>query len=138
MNRRIDPLSSQTLFRNPGNLLFRLSSTSWTVPDSTSTVSAPCVYFRRGAGITTLSDMVNTSEHFFECLEFGFDDLRRFKIEGVERFQAIPGDSEHNQVVGLDPALLNQFVRDADGHTAGGFAEHPFGFRKQLDSGDDL
>src|SRR5262249_42620718 len=134
MNRRNDPLSSQTLFRNPGNFLFRLSRTSWTVPGSTSTVSAPCVYFRRGAGMTTLSDMMNTSEHFFECFQSGFDDLWWFEVQGVERFQAVAGNSKHNQIVGLDSSLLNQFLRNADGHTAGGFAEDAFGFRKQLDA----
>src|SRR5687767_6894555 len=101
INRRIEPFSSQTLLRNPGNLESRFSSTCVMVPGSTSTVSAPCVYFRRGVGITTLSDIVNTSKDFFKCFEFGFYYLRRCKIQGVEGLEAIPGYCQDDKFIRL-------------------------------------
>src|SRR4026207_1607071 len=88
--------------------------------------------------MTTLSDMMNTSEDFFECFEFCFDDLRRLAIQCIERLQAVAGNAEHDDVVRPEAALLDQFLRNADGHTASRLAEHPLRFCEQLAAGDNF
>src|SRR5437016_11896031 len=112
MNRRSDPVSSHTLARKPGYFESRLSSTSWTVAASTSTVSAPAVNFRSGVGMVTLSDMICTSECFFESREFRFDDLGRRHIQRLESFQPVSGDRNNGEVRLLDPALLGKLLRN--------------------------
>src|SRR5262249_16893926 len=130
MNRRRDPDSSHTLARKPGYLDSRLSSTSLTVAASTSTVSAPDVNFLSGVGITTLSDMVCTPKYFFECCELRLDHLRRRQIQRVECVLSIPCDRQNCDVRLFDPALLDELLCNGNSHTAGGFCEYAFGFRK--------
>src|SRR5713101_7176381 len=110
MKRRSEPLSSQTLARNPGYFESRLSSTSLTVAASTSTVSAPAVNFRSGVGMTTLSDMVCTSKYCFESRELRFDDLGRRHIQCLECLQAISGDCDNREVIWFDSALFDELL----------------------------
>src|SRR5437870_2510858 len=98
MNRRSEPVSSQTLARKPGYLESRLSSASFTVAASTSTVSAPAVNFRSGVGMTTLSDMIRTPECFFESREFRFNDLRWRHVQRLERLQTVSCDCNDREV----------------------------------------
>src|SRR5881394_2631861 len=116
MKRRSEPDSSHTLARKPGYFESRLSSTSFTVAASTSTVSAPDVNFRSGVGITTLSDMMHTPKNFFERRELGLDHLWRRQIQRVERLQSVSGDRQDGQIRFLDPALLHQLLRNGDSH----------------------
>src|SRR6267143_3957982 len=123
MNRRSEPVSSHTLARKPGYFESRLSSTSWTVAASTSTVSAPAVNFRSGAGMTTLSDMVCTLECLFESRKFRFDDLRWRHIQRLERFQTVSSDCNNREVGLLDSTLLDKLLRNGNSDTARGFRE---------------
>src|SRR6266850_2083544 len=138
MNRRSEPVSSQTLARKPGYFESRLSSTSWTVAASTSTVSAPAVYFRSGAGIMTLSDMICTPECFFESREFSFDDLRWRHVQRLEGFQTVSGDCNNREVRLLDSALLDKLLRNSNGDTTCGLGEYSFGFGEQVDAGNQF
>src|SRR5260370_21046041 len=112
----------------PGYIESRLSSTSWTVAASISTVSAPAVNLRSGVGITTLSDMIRTSKDFFESREFRFDDLGRRHIQCLERLQAISSDCENREVLLSDSALFSKLLCNSHCDTAGGFGEYSFGF----------
>src|SRR2546427_12163618 len=106
MKRLSEPLSSQMLARKPGYFESRLLSTSCTVAASTSTDSAPFVNFRSGAGMTTLSDMINTSQCFFECRELGFNGLKSFQMQGIQRFEADAGVGKVIDGAGIDVDLL--------------------------------
>src|SRR5262245_1951027 len=138
MNRRNEPLSSHTLARNPGYLVSRLSSTCLTVPASTSTSSAPDVNFLSGVGITTLSDIVNTSKCFFKCRKFGFDNLWRRQIQRLKGLEAVTGDSQHGKVIALNAALLDELPGDSDRHSAGRLGEDSLGLGEQPDTVDDF
>src|SRR5215471_7455055 len=94
MKRRSEPDSSHTLARKPGYFESRLSSTSFTVAASTSTVLAPDVNFRSGVGMTTLSDMICPPERFFKRCELRLDHLRRCHIQRIECLQSISRDRE--------------------------------------------
>src|SRR4030095_209916 len=95
MKRRRLPESSQTLLRMPGNLLSSLSITSFTVPASTSTTSAPPVCLRSGAGITPLSAMGDSFDDTFECLDLRVDHFRRRQRYRIRCLEAVAGD-RHN------------------------------------------
>src|SRR5205823_8766058 len=138
MNRRSDPVSSHTLARKPGYFESRLSSTSWTVAASTSTVSAPAVNFRSGVGMTTLSDMICTPECLFESRQFRFDDLRGRHVQRLESFQTVSGDCDNREVRPLDSTLLDELLRNRNSDTARGFREYSFGFGEQLNAGNDF
>ena len=60
--------------------------------------------------MTTLSDMICTSECFFESREFRFDDVRRRHIERLESFQTIAGDTNDKGLVRADAALLHELL----------------------------
>src|SRR5438132_8909797 len=136
MNRRSEPVSSQTLARKPGYFESRLSSTSWTVAASTSTISAPAVNFRSGVGMTTLSDMIRTPECFFESREFRFDDLRRSHVQGLERFQTVSGDCNNREIRLLDSALPHQLLGHRNSDAARRLREYSFAFSEQLHAGN--
>src|SRR6188508_1001032 len=103
MKRRSPPESSQTLFRIPGNLLSSRSMTSFTVPASTSMTSNPPVCFRSGVGMTTLSDMDNSSFHnALKRLNFRIDQFRDVQRDSIGSLQAIAGDRDHCDAMGID------------------------------------
>src|SRR5262245_6055451 len=124
MKRRNEPDSSQTLARKPGYFESSFSSASCTVDASISTTSAPDVNLRSGVGMTTLSDMVHTPKYRLERLELRFDDLRRRKIQRVERLQAVACDRQDREVCLLDAALLHELLCDSHGHAPGRLSEH--------------
>src|SRR2546425_4027899 len=138
MKRLSEPLSSQMLARKPGYFESRLLSTSCTVAASTSTDSAPFVNFRSGAGMTTLSDMINTSQCFFECRELGFNGLKSFQRQGIQRFEAVAGDGQYSEVAGFDAALLKEFLCNGDSHPASCLRKYSFCLGEQLDAFDDF
>src|SRR5262245_22194913 len=102
--------------------------TSLMVAASTSTVSAPDVNLLSGVGMTTLSDMISTSQYLFECGKFRLDHLRRCEIQSIQCLQAVAGDSQNRQIRFLDSALRDQFLSHGDGDSAGGFGENAFSF----------
>src|SRR6267154_3096639 len=95
MKRRRLPASSQTLARIPGNRASSLSMTSCTDVASISTISAPAVCFRSGAGITTLSDMGDSFHEFLESVDLRVDDLRSRKTDRLRRLQPIACDCDY-------------------------------------------
>src|SRR6266850_4735390 len=111
MNRRSEPDSSQRLERRPGKRESRLSMTSLMVAASTSTVSAPDVNFLSGVGMTTLSDMISTSQYLFECGKFRLDHLRRCEIQSIQCLQAVARDRKNCQIGLRDSALRDEFLR---------------------------
>src|SRR5262245_49275248 len=118
MKRRRLPESSQTLARIPGNLFSRRSMTSFTVPASTSTTSAPPVCLRRGVGMMTLSDMGDTSHDALERLDSRVDDLRLAECHGFRRFQTISGNGDARDATPINVSLLDQFLRNSDADAA--------------------
>src|SRR5688572_23496420 len=111
MKRRSPPESSQTLFRIPGNLLSRRSITSFTVPASTSTTSAPPVCFLRGVGMTTLSDMGDASFHDpLEGIDFCVDHIRRVHGDGLGSLQAVAGDRNDGGAPAVDVSLVHKLL----------------------------
>src|SRR5687768_9149527 len=103
MKRRSPPDSSQTLFRIPGNRLSRRSITSFTVPASTSTTSAPPVCFLRGEGMTTLSDMGDPSFHdTLEGFDSRFDHVRCVHGNRFGGLQAIARDRNDGDAPAID------------------------------------
>src|SRR5436190_10002291 len=120
MKRRSPPVSSQMLLRIPGCLLSSRSMTSFTVPASTSMISAPAVCFRSGVGITTLSDMSHSFQNALERIDFRVDDFRRLKGHRVRCFQAIARDRDDGDAIPIDVAAFDEFFRDGDTDAARG------------------
>src|SRR5688572_10252197 len=139
MKRRSPPESSQTLLRIPGNLFSRRSMTSFTVPASTSTTSAPPVCFRRGVGITTLSDMNDSSFHnALECLDSRVDHFGRVQSHGFRSLQSIAGDSHDGDAPPIDMAGVDKFLEHSDADAARCLRVDALRFGEQADSFADL
>src|SRR5262249_44593933 len=147
MNRRSEPDVSHTPPRMPGNWDSRASITPCTVVASNSTSSAPRVYLRRGAGITTfcdidifsLSDGAGDGVNYrLEGGQFRLNDGSRFKLQGILRLQTITCYREHGDITFPDSSLSGQLLRDRDGHATSSFREDSFGFGEQPDTVDDF
>src|SRR5712664_2882697 len=61
-----------------------------------------------------------------------------FGGNGVCCFESVAGDADDRGFVGTEAAFSNQLLSDDDRDAACCFREYAFGFRKQLNSGDNL
>src|SRR5688572_11881426 len=138
MKRRRPPESSQMLFRIPGNLLSSFSITSRTVPASTSTTSTPAVCLRRGAGITTLSDMGNSLHDALEIIDLRIDHLRSLDIYRFRGLQSVPRYGNNRNALSINQSLFRQLLRCGNRHTACGLRVDSFALGKELDSVNDF
>src|SRR6186997_1271101 len=139
MKRRNPPELSQTLFRIPGNLLSSRSITSLSVPASTSTTSAPPVCFRRGVGMTTLSDMSDSSFHdTFESIDLRVDDIGCVHRDCLWRLEAVAGNRDDGYAASIDMALLDEFLQHRNAHAPRGLRIDSLRFGKQADAFADL
>src|SRR5262250_817331 len=109
MKRRSPPDSSHTLLRIPGYLFSNRSRTSFTVPASTSTTSAPPVCFRRGVGMTTLSDMGNSFFHnALECFNLRIDHIGSVQGNRLRCFQSVAGDRDDGDAASIDVPVVDK------------------------------
>src|SRR5262245_18656220 len=112
--------------------------TSSTFPASTSTISAPPVYFRRGAGITTLSDMGYSFHEPLESVNLWVDHFGSSQVDRLRGLQAVARNGDNRDPASVDFALFDEFLGHGDTDTAGRFREYSFFFREKLDAGCDL
>src|SRR5437773_1816430 len=97
--------------------------------------SVPDVYFRSGAGITTLSDMGDSFHDPFKGIDFRVDDFRSCQTDRVRSFQSISRDGDHSDAAAVDIAAFDQLLRDGNGDAARGFRENTFRFGQEADAG---
>src|SRR5262245_27274001 len=124
----------------PGNRLWSSSIAPPTVAAPTSISSSLLVNFRSGVGILTLvvinqnafsSTHRRLSLRRQQALEFpqarlDFARMTAVSGDGVERFQAITRDTQHERIFCGNLAAGNEFLGNANRHPAGGFGEDAF------------
>src|SRR5690349_19506026 len=109
-----------------------------TVPAFTSTSSAPAVYLRSGAGMTTLSDMGHSFHDPLEGIDLCIDDFGGGAIDCIRSFQTISGNSDHRDAAAIVMAAFDQLFGDGNGDAARRFGEDSLSFGQEMNSGGNF